>query len=78
MIATVAFRLPRLPRINRRSFLTSAVALAAAVRSAGVKTLVLSHFVPPDDPQVTDAMWLEAARRRFRGTVIVGRDPLEV
>jgi hypothetical protein len=27
---------------------------------------------------VTDAMWLEAARQRFRGTVIVGRDLLEV
>ena len=37
MIATVAFRLPRLPRIDRRSFLMSAAALAAAVRSAGAQ-----------------------------------------
>jgi ribonuclease BN (tRNA processing enzyme) len=47
-------------------------------QEAGVNTLVLSHFVPPDDPELTEAMWLEAARRHFRGTVIVGRDLLEV
>jgi ribonuclease BN (tRNA processing enzyme) len=45
---------------------------------AGVKTLVLSHFVPPDDPQVTEAMWRDAAARHFRGTIIVGRDLQEI
>jgi len=57
---------------------TSAEAAGGIAQEAGVKVLVLSHFVPPDDPEVTEAMWLEAARRRFRGTVIVGRDLLEV
>jgi ribonuclease BN (tRNA processing enzyme) len=57
---------------------TSAEDAGRVAQEAGVKTLVLSHFVPPGDPQVTDAMWLDAARRRFRGTVIVGRDLLEV
>jgi ribonuclease BN (tRNA processing enzyme) len=57
---------------------TSAEDAGRVAQEAGVKTLVLSHFVPPDDPEVTDAMWLEAARRHFRGTVIVGRDLLEV
>jgi ribonuclease BN (tRNA processing enzyme) len=57
---------------------TSAEDAGRVAQEAGVKTLVLSHFVPPDDPEVTDAMWLEAARRQFRGTVIVGRDLLEV
>lgn len=47
-------------------------------QAAGVKTLVLSHLVPPDDPAVTDAMWLDAARAHFRGTVIVGKDLLEI
>lgn len=46
--------------------------------AAGVKTLVLSHFVPPDDPAVTDRMWLDAARAHFSGTVILGRDLLEI
>jgi ribonuclease BN (tRNA processing enzyme) len=57
---------------------TSAEDAGRVAQEAGVKTLVLSHFVPPDDPEVTDAMWLEAARRHFQGTVIVGRDLLEV
>ena len=34
--------------------------------------------VPPDDPTVTDRMWLDAARTHFGGEVIVGRDLLEV
>jgi ribonuclease BN (tRNA processing enzyme) len=57
---------------------TSAEDAGRLAQEAGVKTLVLSHLVPPDDPEVTEAMWLDAARRRFRGTVIVGRDLLEV
>jgi len=46
--------------------------------AAGVKTLVLSHLVPADDPEVTDQMWIDAARAHFRGKVIVGRDLLEI
>jgi ribonuclease BN (tRNA processing enzyme) len=57
---------------------TSAEDAGRIAQDAGVKTLVLSHFVPPDDPAVTDAMWLDAARRHFRGTVILGKDLLEV
>ncbi len=57
---------------------TSAEDAGRVAQQAGVKTLVLSHFVPPDDPEVTDTMWLDAARRQFRGTIIVGRDLLEV
>jgi ribonuclease BN (tRNA processing enzyme) len=57
---------------------TSAEDAGRIAQQAGVKTLVLSHFVPPDDPGVTEAMWLEAARRHFAGTVTVGRDLLEV
>jgi hypothetical protein len=34
--------------------------------------------LPPDDSVVTDAMWLDAARRHFGGTVIVGKDLLEI
>jgi ribonuclease BN (tRNA processing enzyme) len=57
---------------------TSAEDAGRVAREAGVKTLVLSHFVPPDDPEVTDAMWLDAAKAHFRGPVIVGRDLLEI
>jgi ribonuclease BN (tRNA processing enzyme) len=47
-------------------------------QAAGVKTLVLSHLVPANDPEVTDQMWIDAARPHFRGSVIVGKDLLEV
>ena len=57
---------------------TSAEDAGRLAQQAGVKTLVLSHFVPPDDPEVTETLWADAARRHFRGTVIVGRDLLEV
>lgn len=57
---------------------TSAEDAGRVAARAGVKALVLSHFVPPDDPDVTDAMWTKAARQHFKGPVILGRDLLEV
>src|SRR5215510_15471278 len=45
---------------------------------ARVKTLVLSHFVPGDDPSVTDDQWTEGVRKHFNGRVIVGKDLMEV
>jgi ribonuclease BN (tRNA processing enzyme) len=47
-------------------------------QSAGVKTLVLSHLVPAEDPAVTDQMWIDAARAHFGGRIIVGKDLLEI
>jgi ribonuclease BN (tRNA processing enzyme) len=46
--------------------------------AAGVKTLVLSHLIPADDPEVTEQMWLDAAGAYFKGKVIVGRDLQEI
>jgi ribonuclease BN (tRNA processing enzyme) len=43
-----------------------------------VKTLVLTHLVPPDDPEVTEQMWRDAAEAHFGGQVLVGRDLLEI
>ncbi len=53
---------------------TSAEDAGRVAQSAGVRTLVLSHFVPPDDPEISDRMWIEAAQRHFRGTVLMGKD----
>lgn len=39
---------------------------------------VLSHLVPADDPLVTEQRWIDAARAHFGGTVIVGRDLMEL
>jgi len=45
---------------------------------AGVKTLVLSHFVPGDDPSITDDQWAEGVRKHFSGRIVVGKDLMEV
>ena len=45
---------------------------------AGVKTLVLSHFVPGGYPFVPDDVWAAGARKHFSGRIIVGRDLLEI
>jgi ribonuclease BN (tRNA processing enzyme) len=57
---------------------TSAEDVGRVAAAAGVKTLVLSHLVPPDDPQVTEQMWLDAARAHFTGKIVVGKDLMEL
>jgi ribonuclease BN (tRNA processing enzyme) len=57
---------------------TTAEDAGRVAQAAGVKTLVLSHFVPPDDPAITDQMWVDAARTHFAGRIIVGKDLLEI
>ena len=57
---------------------TSAEDAGRVAAQAGVSTLVLSHLIPAEDPLVTDAMWIEAATRHFRGRVILGKDLLEI
>ncbi|GAC1563721.1 MAG: MBL fold metallo-hydrolase [Beijerinckiaceae bacterium] len=47
-------------------------------KAAGVKTLVLNHFVPADDKNLTDEVWTKAVRTTFDGPIIVGRDLLEI
>ena len=45
---------------------------------AQVKTLVLSHFTPGDDPDITDDMWADGVRKHFKGQIIVGKDLMEI
>jgi ribonuclease BN (tRNA processing enzyme) len=40
---------------------TSAEDCGRVAAAAGVKTLVLSHFVPAEDPPISDAMWAVAS-----------------
>jgi ribonuclease BN (tRNA processing enzyme) len=47
---------------------------AKIAAAAGVKTLVLSHLVPADDPEVTDALLIAAAQPHFAGRIVVGQD----
>lgn len=45
---------------------------------AGVKTLVLSHFVPGGTPAIPDKVWYNAVKPHFAGRLIVGRDLMEI
>jgi ribonuclease BN (tRNA processing enzyme) len=69
-------RVPNAPKVGNTidEGQTSVEDAARIARMAGVKTLVLSHLIPADDPEVTDEMWMSAARTQFSGKIIVGRD----
>jgi ribonuclease BN (tRNA processing enzyme) len=45
---------------------------------ANVKTLVLNHFVPPDDKTITPDVWRDAVRTTFAGNIVVGSDLLQL
>jgi ribonuclease BN (tRNA processing enzyme) len=58
---------------------TDAEDLGRLATAAGVKTLVLTHFVPSEPTgAVPDAVWLAAARKHFKGEVVMGKDLLEL
>jgi ribonuclease BN (tRNA processing enzyme) len=46
--------------------------------AAGVKVLVLSHFVPGDDPLVTDDDWTADVKKNFSGRIIVAKDLMQL
>jgi ribonuclease BN (tRNA processing enzyme) len=60
-----------------KSHHTSAEDVGRIANLAKVKKLILNHFVPPDDRSLTEQTWLEAVKRTFSGTVIVGKDLLQ-
>jgi ribonuclease BN (tRNA processing enzyme) len=57
---------------------TSTEDVGRIAATAGVKTLVLSHLIPGDDPSITEAQWLEGVRKHFHGRVILGTDLAEI
>jgi ribonuclease BN (tRNA processing enzyme) len=45
---------------------------------AGAGHLVLNHLIPADDPEVTEADWIDAVRAVWDGRLTIGRDGLAV
>jgi ribonuclease BN (tRNA processing enzyme) len=45
---------------------------------AGVKTLVLSHFVPADAPNVTAQQWIDGVRETWNGDLVLAKDLMEI
>jgi ribonuclease BN (tRNA processing enzyme) len=46
--------------------------------AANVKVLVLSHFVPGDDPLVTDDNWTEGVKKNFSGRIFLAKDLMQL
>jgi ribonuclease BN (tRNA processing enzyme) len=57
---------------------TTHIDVGKVAKAAGVKTLVLTHFVPSDDSSLTDEIWIEGAKTHFNGEVIAGKDLMEI
>ncbi|AWO00851.1 MBL fold metallo-hydrolase [Chitinophaga alhagiae] len=57
-----------------KSHHTSAEDVGRIAKAANVKTLILNHFVPPDDKSLNNQIWIDAVRSTFTGTIIVGKD----
>ena len=57
---------------------TSTENVGRIAAAAGVKTLVLSHFVPGDDPDVTDDDWTRDVKTNFKGRIVVAKDLMEL
>ncbi|ALN59511.1 ribonuclease Z [Lysobacter enzymogenes] len=57
---------------------TTAEQVGRVASEAGVKTLVLNHFVPGGDPALTDDVWRAAVAPHFKGELVIGRDLLEL
>jgi len=73
-------RLPNAERLREHLMAAHTVTedVGRIAAQAGVKTLVLSHFVPGDDPSITDEQWSEGVRKTFKGRIIVGKDLMEI
>jgi ribonuclease Z len=57
-----------------KSYHTSAEEAGEIAAAAGVKTLVLTHLIPAN----ADETFRERAARKFKGTIVVGRDLLKI
>ena len=58
---------------------TDPVDVGRVAAAAGVRMVVLSHYVPTEGPGApTDEEWIAAVRRHFRGKVVAGKDLMEI
>jgi ribonuclease BN (tRNA processing enzyme) len=66
------------PREHLLASHTTCEEVGRVATEAGVKTLVLSHFVPGGYPFLKDEVWADAVRPHFSGNLIVGHDLQEI
>ncbi|HEY3679437.1 MAG TPA: MBL fold metallo-hydrolase [Bradyrhizobium sp.] len=57
---------------------TSTEDVGRIAAAAGVKVLALSHFVPGDDPEVSDDDWTRDVEKNFSGRIVVAKDLMQL
>ncbi len=57
---------------------TAAEDVGRVAAEAGVGKLVLSHFVPAEDPLITEQTWRDAVARHYSGPIVVGADLMSI
>jgi ribonuclease BN (tRNA processing enzyme) len=57
---------------------TSTEDVGRIAAAAGVKVLALSHFVPGDDPEVSDDDWARDVKKHFSGRIIIAKDLMQL
>lgn len=79
-VDAIVARNPNTPTLKKHlvNSHTAAEDCGKVAAAAGVKTLVLSHFVPGGDASITDEMWMNAASQHFSGRIVVGKDLMEI
>lgn len=79
-IEALVSRLPNAKRLREHLMVAHTLPedVGKIAAQAGIKTLVLSHFVPGDDDSITNEQWAEGVRKHFKGRVVVGKDLLEI
>jgi ribonuclease BN (tRNA processing enzyme) len=59
-----------------RGLHTDVTEVGGVAERAGVRELILSHYLPADPQEITDAQWAERASRGFSGKTTAGHDGL--
>jgi ribonuclease BN (tRNA processing enzyme) len=52
--------------------------LGRIATDAGVKQLLLNHFVPADASVMNEQKWADAVRTTFKGDLVVAHDLMEI
>ena len=65
------------PALERMAALhTDVTQVGGVAERAGVRELILSHYLPAEPDAITDAEWAECARRGLSGRTTAGSDGL--
>lgn len=79
-IAALAQRNPNAARMVEHLKMSHTLAedVGRIATTAKVKRLVVNHFVPADDPSLTEEVWTNAIRKTYDGPLMIGRDGLVI